>query len=574
MTKPIHLFTLSALVLSLSACSTMMPPPALDGAMILAEPNLPLTLPYAIDKSDGETVSDDNTPSIAATGWQQFYDDDKLKALIALGLENNKDLEAATLAIQRAAAQYQITDLSRLPMVGSSVSYTRQGNKETSNDAYRVGLGLSSYELDLWGKIASQKEQALQNYLATNAAKDSVQIALIANIARQYVNLSYAKAQLYLAESTVASRERSLYITQKRFEAGVDSKSPSLQAQSSLEGARLSVLAAKAAVLKTQNALSFLIGGAVPSELMPEPAVVKVVNTQVFYTGLPSELLHYRPDIAAAEYRLKAAGANIAMARSAFFPSIQLSGNLGLSSVSLDNLFKSGSFGWSFGPSVNLPIFDAGARRANYEVAKVEQQQALTAYEQSIQTAFREVHDVLAERSVLDEQLKIQYRLQENFQQTYNIAYATFRTGLANYLDVLEAERGLFNAQQNILDIEKAKVLSQISLYQVLGGGASLTAEPITHEQQQAVAMAVPELANEEQVAVLQSQRSPASLKQAWARHFGDDKLLADGDVLNVVSSKEGMLIQPDTVQTVDGQVNEVENQQNQTQDKIQPTQP
>lgn len=494
-----RLFLLSALTLAVSACTTLPKAPT----TVLAEPNLPIDSTYAL-ANDSTTTS-----SIAAKRWQDFYGDEKLKALIELGLANNKDLEQATLAIQKAAAAYQITRSDSFPSINTSTGYTREGNRNTSAGSYNVGLAMASYELDLWGRIASLKEQALQNYLASNAAKDTVQISLISNIAQSYANISYAKAQLLLAQSTVASRERSLYITERRFQAGIDSKSPSLQAESSLENARLAVLTAQTSLLKAQNALQLLLGSPIPPELMPEPAITGIIADNVLSTGLPSELLFYRPDIAQAEYQLKAAGANINAARANFFPSISLSGSLGTQSSDLSDLFSSNVFSWRFGPTISLPIFDAGARRANYEVAQIEQQQALAAYESAIQTAFKEVSDVLATRTTLGEQLNSQYKLQQNYQQTYDIAYATFRSGLSNYLDVLDAERSLFSVQQSILQLELERVISQIELYQALGGGASLSAEQIVPANTQAAAMVSARIATDSEVAALSGERSP-----------------------------------------------------------------
>lgn len=514
-------FALSALVVALSACQSI-PKSAMADVAVLAEPNVPLTEPYAlaepIVQDDPETPEVvEITPSVASTGWREFYDDEKLKSLIELGLANNKNLEQAMLAIKKAEAQYQITRSQSLPSVSATGGYGRSANNRVDanpSGAYNVGLGMASYELDFWGRVSSLKEQALQNYLATNAAKDSVQIGLIAGIAQSYINISYAKAQLILAESTVKSRERSLFITNKRFEAGIDSRSPSLQADSSLESARLAVMNAKTGLLKAQNALQLLLGSPIPEELMPEPAIVSIVSPKVLSTGLPSELLYYRPDIIQAEHALKSAGANINVARAAFFPSIRLSGNLGLASSSLSDLFKAGSSSWSFGPSISLPIFDAGARRATYEVSQLDQQQKLAAYEATIQTAFREVNDVLADRATLDEQLKVQYKLQANYQRTYDIAYATFRSGLSSYLNVLDAERSLFSAQQSILQMELQKVLSQIALYQVLGGGADLMVEQITSTSNQTNAMTPARIATAEEIKVLSNQ-APQSTEQA-----------------------------------------------------------
>lgn len=468
-----RLLGLSALVLSMAACNTI---PKADMRPVLVEPNLPIEQAYGA--FDNQTVSTAEQPSVAGQRWQDFYSDERLKGLIALGLQNNKDFESARLAIEKARAQYQITDIRDLPTIDGSAGYSRrrQGSAlgSSTGDSFNVNLGLANYELDFWGKIASLKDQALQNFLATSAAKDSTQISLISNIAQSYANLSYSLAQLKLAEATVESRERSLFIANKRFEAGIDPKLPTLQSSASLENARLAVLRAQSSILRARNALQFLIGTPIPTNLIPAPAISNIINHEIFNAGLPSELLRYRPDLLQAEYNLKAAGANIEVVRAAYYPSISLASSVGLGSSSLDNLFKSGAVGWSFGPNISVPIFDAGRLDANYDVAKIERAQTLANYERSIQTAFREVSDVLATRATLGEQLASQYRLQDNFDQTFVIADARFKAGISNYLDVLDAQRSLFSTQQGILDLELQKIISQIELYQVLGGGANL----------------------------------------------------------------------------------------------------
>lgn len=468
-----RVLVLSALTLSMTACQTI---PKLDSQPILAQPNVPIEGAY--QTGDKDTISSAQAPSIAAARWQDYYSDPNLKSLIAIGLNNNKDLESAALAIKKARAQYQISDIRDLPTASASAGYDRSATNrmdKNPSSGYSVNLGMANYELDFWGKISSLKDQALQNYLATSAAKDSAQISLISNIAQSYANLSYSKAQYRLASETVKSREKSLFIAQKRFEAGIDPKLPLLQSQASLENAKIAVFQAQKSIDTAMNALQYLLGAPVPQELVPQGAVTNITNIQsAFNAGLPSELLRYRPDILQAEYSLKAAGANIDVARANYFPSISLAGRVGVSSGDLDNLVKSGAVGWSFGPSVSVPLFDAGQLDANYQVAKIEQEQALNRYEKSIQTAFKEVADVLANRATLEQQLASQYKLQDNFTETFVIADARFKAGLSNYLDVLDAERSMFAAQQNILDLERAKVISQIELYQVLGGGANL----------------------------------------------------------------------------------------------------
>jgi multidrug efflux system outer membrane protein len=486
----------------MAACNTI---PKADTSPVLAEPNLPIEQAYGA--FGDETVSTSEQPSIAGQRWQDFYSDERLKRLIALGLSNNKDFESARLAIEKARAQYRITDINDLPTINGQAEYSRQsqssprvetpfgstGGRQTT-DSYSVNLGLASYELDFWGRIDSLKDQALQRFLSTTAAKDSIQISLISNIAQSYANLSYSLAQLKLAEATVESRERSLFIAQERFKAGIDPKLPSLQSAAALENARLAVLRAQSSILTSRNALQFLLGAPVPTELIPAPAVSNITNHEVFSAGLPSELLRYRPDVLQAEYDLKAAGANIAVARAAYFPTISLASSVGVRSDGLSDLFDSDAVGWSFGPNISVPIFDAGRLDANYEVAQIEREQTLASYERSIQTAFREVSDVLATRATLGEQLAAQYRLQDNFDQTYEIADARFKAGISNYLDVLDAQRSLFDTQQGILDLELQKIISQIELYQALGGGANLDTP---------VAIPVPQYTNLAQVGTL-----------------------------------------------------------------------
>ncbi|WP_300393480.1 efflux transporter outer membrane subunit [uncultured Psychrobacter sp.] len=500
--KSSRLLGLSVLALSMAACNTI---PKADTSPVLAEPNLPIEQAYGA--FGDETVSTSEQPSIAGQRWQDFYSDERLKRLIALGLSNNKDFESARLAIEKARAQYRITDINDLPTINGQAEYSRQsqssprvetpfgstGGRQTT-DSYSVNLGLASYELDFWGRIDSLKDQALQRFLSTTAAKDSIQISLISNIAQSYANLSYSLAQLKLAEATVESRERSLFIAQERFKAGIDPKLPSLQSAAALENARLAVLRAQSSILTSRNALQFLLGAPVPTELIPAPAVSNITNHEVFSAGLPSELLRYRPDVLQAEYDLKAAGANIAVARAAYFPTISLASSVGVRSDGLSDLFDSDAVGWSFGPNISVPIFDAGRLDANYDVAKVEREQTLASYERSIQTAFREVSDVLATRATLGEQLAAQYRLQDNFDQTYEIADARFKAGISNYLDVLDAQRSLFDTQQGILDLELQKIISQIELYQALGGGANLDTP---------VAIPVPQYTNLAQVGTL-----------------------------------------------------------------------
>lgn len=465
----VKLGILTVAISILSACQSI---PKAKTDPVVAHPNVEVTQPYAT--YDNQTVSGTNQSSIAAQRWQDFYSDERLKQLIALGLENNKDINATILAIQRARAEYQITDVKDIPTINTSASASRSGDFDGNTaNRYQVGLAMASYEFDFWGRIANLKEAALQNFLATTAAKDAAQISLISNIAQSYVAYSYNLAQLRLAERTLATRQESLRINSLRFKAGLDSKLTTVQSQSAVESAKISIATAKANMLKNQNALRYLVGAPVDAGLLPPPAIASITNHRIFGTGLPSDLLLYRPDLRQAEYNLKAAGANINVARAAFYPTISLSSNVGTSSLKLNDLFKSGSFAWGISPTLSLPIFDGGARKANYQISEIAQQQALNTYEKTIQTAFREVNDVFATRSTLNDQLNAYNSMLNASQENYSIAEARFKAGLDNYLGVLDAQRSVYSAQQSILNTQQAELNSQIQLYQALGGGVN-----------------------------------------------------------------------------------------------------
>lgn len=569
----------SALTLAITACHTI---PSLQTDPVVARPNIPLN-----ENGGYEVYGDNKVPSsLAAVRWQSFYTDSKLKSLIQLGLENNKDVKQAVLAIQKAKAQYRITDNKDLPILSGSGEYSRssnynpQANKRMTSDNYSVGLGMAGYELDFWGKISSLKDQALQNYLATAAARDTAQVSLIANIAKSYVNLSYQLKQLELASKTLASREESLRITTARLNAGIDSKAPSLQAEASVETARIAVLNAQSGVLKAKNALKYLVGAPITDNMLPDPAVSSIATTQVLSAGLPSELLLYRPDVLQAEYQLKAAGANIDVARASYYPSISLTGRFGYSSSDLSDLFKSSAAGWSFGPSVSVPIFDAGQLDANYEVAEIEREQALANYENAIESAFREVSDVLAERATLDARTESQYRLQKSYDEIFNISEARYIAQIDDYLSVLDAQRSLFSTQQTILNLEQERLNNQIDLYQALGGGANLidnNAIPtprhrnltnivsVKSNEQKAVqaikAASAPVLVSEAEANALQNGRSKTVIKRRVVDSVDlDNDKKPDALITETETTTQQDDLQPDSgnsADSIDGSTND-----------------
>ena len=439
---------------------------------VLRQPD-PAPLPQVVaPRFDQLAPVADQGPSIAQLGWEQFFTDAKLKQLIRIGLENNRDLRATALNIERARAQYQIRQSPELPVASTSAGIQLAGTADNSANRLTVGLAQASYEIDFWGRIANLKDAALQTYFATQSAQQTARISLIGQIAQSYLSLAFNREQLRLAQQTLNAQQEGLRLNRKRFEVGIISLIPVTQAQTSVENARLAIENYKTLIQQDENALTLLIGQTVPARRLPNGAPARITSRSRFPVGLPSDLLRNRPDLAQAEYSLKAAGANIAVARAAFYPAISLTGNLGLSSTSLGDLFRSGAFSYGIGPSISLPIFDNGLRTATLQVAQVDQKLALNSYERAIQVAFKDVNDVLATRATLNTRLDAQNKLVQASQTNYRLAQARFRAGLDNYLVVLDAQRSLFAAQQQLINLQQAVLLSQVNLYKALGGGA------------------------------------------------------------------------------------------------------
>ena len=415
--------------------------------------------------------------SIANQGYQQFFSDPRLLQVIEISLNNNRDLRTATLNIQRAQEQYQISKNDQLPTIGANASAIRQVNPSANpNNPYstfQVGLGMTAYELDFWGRVKSLKDVALNNYFATQSAREATQISLVSQVSQAWLDYAFAQANLNLAEQTLKAQLDSYNLNKKRFDVGIDSEVPLRQAQISVETARNDVAAYKTQVSQAQNLLNLLAGQNVPQQLLPNQAVKTISVERSFATGLSSDLLNNRPDLKATEYQLRAAGANIGAAKARMFPTISLTGSAGYASTELKDLFKSGGFAWSVGPSIDLPIFDWGTRKANIKISETEQQIALADYEKAIQSAFREVNDALAAHAHIDERLAAQRRLVSATETTYKLSTARFRAGIDSYLTVLDAQRSAYAAQQGLLMLEQSKLNNQIELYKALGGGLS-----------------------------------------------------------------------------------------------------
>lgn len=450
----------STLALTLAACQSLQAPKT------TAQPDVPTTFTAAAASADGQ--------SIATQGYQTFFADERLKQVIASALANNRDLRVAALNVERVRQQYQISQNNQLPTVGANAGFARQSSMSTQYNpmsAYNVGLGVTAYELDLWGRVRSLKDAALNNYLATARNRDTVQISLVGQVAQAWAAVGFAQENLKLAQQTLAAQEEAYKLNKRRFDVGIDSELPLRQAQISVETARNDVANYKTQIEQAKNALNLLVGETVPANLLPSKAVESISSNKVLTAGLPSDLLNHRPDIQAAEYQLQAAGANIQAAKASLFPTISLTGSAGYASADLSDLFKSGSFVWSVAPSINLPIFDWGTRKANIKISETDQKIALSNYEKAIQTAFKEVNDVLATRANINERLDAQKRLVGATNRAYNISQARFKAGIDSYLSVLNAQQNAYAAQQGLIGLQQVAVNSQIELYKTLGGG-------------------------------------------------------------------------------------------------------
>ena len=418
---------------------------------------------------------------LAEIPWQEFFVDPQLRKLIALALENNRDLRVAVLNIERSRAEYQIQRSDLFPKVNANAGadYQRIPASLSVTGApmtvrqYSVGLGAVSYELDLFGRVRSLKDQALEQYLATEQARRGVQISLVSQVAASYLTLAADRERLRLAKDTQTSQQASYRLTRSRFQAGVANALDLSQAQTSVDAARVDIARFTTLVAQDENALNLVLGSTAPPELLPQKLTERLSALKDAAPGLPSEVLLRRPDILQAEGELKGANANIGAARAAFFPRITLLSSVGFGSEGLNGLFKSGSFAWQFAPQISLPIFDAGSNKAHLAVAEVERDILVAQYEKAIQTAFREVSDALALRGTIDEQLAAQQSLTDATGESYRLSVARYDRGIDSYLNVLFSQRSLYDAQQTLITVQLARLANMVTFYQVLGGGGN-----------------------------------------------------------------------------------------------------
>ncbi|WP_420008545.1 AdeC/AdeK/OprM family multidrug efflux complex outer membrane factor [Xanthomonas sacchari] len=440
-------------------------------------------VPSQFDGAAADSDAGTGAIPVADIGWRAVFTDPKLQQVIELALDNNRDLRVAALNIDQAWAQYRVQRADLAPGVDLAGSGSGSRTPADLSGTARplvahsdsATLGISAYELDLFGRVRSLKEQALQQYLATTEAQRSTHISLIAQVATAYLTLAADQDLLRLAHDTLTSQSESYRLQQRSFELGSASALTLRQAQTTVESARVDVERYTAQVAQDRNALRLLLGTEVPGELLPTalPDSASADDNVLagIPAGLPSELLQRRPDILQAERTLQAANANIGAARAAFYPSISLTASAGSASTGLSGLFKGGSGSWSFAPSIALPIFDGGRNRANLDVAKVQRDIDVANYEKAIQTAFREVSDALAERSTLGRQLQAQQALVDASADSYRLSQARFERGVDSYLGTLDAQRTLYSAEQALISTRLSRFTNLVTFYKALGGG-------------------------------------------------------------------------------------------------------
>ena len=459
---------------SLPALTSLMAAMALAGCSFIPVYERPAT-PVAdtfIPTLHNAAASDRAGTVAADLQWRDFFKDARLKRLIELSLQNNRDLRVAVLAIEQTRAQLQVRRADELPTVNAGISGTRgPASSGAIASTYTAGLSVTAYELDFFGRVRALSQAAQAQLLGSQEARKTVQISLIASVANTYLNLLADDELLRVTREALATRQESLRLMQLKFDNEAASKVDLSQTQSLLEGAKVALAQGMRQRAQDENALVLLLGQPLPPDLPPGLPITSQGLLPDLPAGIPSEILTRRPDIRQAEQQLLANNANMGVARAAFFPRITLTGSAGVVSSDLDTLFSNGTTAWTFVPQLLLPIFDYGRNSANLESAKVARDIAVAQYEKAVQTGFREVADALSGRATLGEQLRAQNGQLAAEQTRMQLTDLRFKHGAASAFEVLDAQRSLFAAQQAAVQVQVQQVQNLVTLYKVLGGG-------------------------------------------------------------------------------------------------------
>ena len=457
----------SLTVLTLAAAAT------LSGCSLIPKYEAP-----ALPVPNSYPAATEGASTAVPLAWREYFTDPRLQQLIGIALENNRDLRVSALNVEKARAQFQIERSAIFPSVGGIASANRGNSQVTGQlgNTFTVGLAVSAWEIDFFGRLRSLKEAALAQYLASDASRQAAELTLVSSVAQGWLTLIADEELLYISRRTLETREASGKLAVLSYDAGVTSELDLAQIQSLTEAARATFAQQKRQRSMDESTLALLLGQAVPADILSSLTGSKLADVAPMAdipAGLPSDLLTQRPDLRAAEQQLLAANANIGAARAAFFPSISLTAQYGSVSNELSNLFNSGTWGFNVGPTLNLPIFTAGRLSANLSASKASQAIAVAQYEKAIQSSFKEVSDALTSRSTLAEQQTAQTAQTDAERRRLHLADLRYRNGVASYLDLLDAQRSLFALQQADVQVRLAQRMNQINLYKALGGGWS-----------------------------------------------------------------------------------------------------
>jgi multidrug efflux system outer membrane protein len=451
----------------------------LSGCSMIPEFKRPFApIPKEWPKGDAySSIKYDELPLAMDLRWNEFLIDENLKKIVELALSHNRDLKLSALNVEAFSAYYGIKRAELLPhldLVGvgqreRTPSDLSQTGRARISSRYSLSIGMSQWEIDLFGRLRSLKEMALEEYLAKEETLRAVRLSLISAVATCYYLYGLDRENLKLAEETLRNREEMYELVKRRYESGISSEIDVLRAKTQLEVAKEAVARYKQILAQDKNNLDLLTGEVVPMELLPE-GLKELKPPLDISPGLSSDILLMRPDVMAAEHMLKAYNAQIGAARAAFFPRISLTTLFGTASRELSGLFGSGSKSWSFQPQVIMPIFDARVYEA-HRAAKIEREIALANYEKTIQVAFREVSDVLAVKGTVCEQKNATLSLVDSLRKTYGLAKIRYENGIDNYLSVLDVQRSLFQAEEQLNNLVFSEIVNLVNLYKVLGGG-------------------------------------------------------------------------------------------------------
>lgn len=472
MTRPFFVLTMS---LTMAGCSM---------APHYARPALPVPASAPVGPAyGGQQAVGVDAPALASTGWRDFFTEPRLREVIALSLANNRDLRVALANVEQARAQYRVQRADIFPTLGASGSATAQdspigavqggggGAGAGRLDIYSASVGVSAWEIDLFGRVRNLAKAAQEEFFAVEENRKATQIALVAEVATAWLTMAADQERLGLARKTAAAFGQTLGLTEARFRAGIASELEVRQARTSRDRALSDIAALTTQVAQDQNALNLLAGTTVPGALLPEQLAAGGITLDRLPADLPSDLLLDRPDVAAAEHRLIAANANIGAARASFFPRISLTAALGTISLGLSNLFAGGSENWSVAGSAEVPIFDFGRNAGNLGAAKAQRDALVAQYEKTLQTAFREVADALARRGTIDDQLGAQRSLAANAAASFRLSEARFRAGVDGFLSTLDSQRATYSAKQELVATRLIRETNAVELYRTLGGG-------------------------------------------------------------------------------------------------------